>query len=49
VADRRSVDKALAALHAFRAETDSMWPDDERAINAAIAVLQKYGNRRRTY
>ena len=46
--DPRTVDRALAALYAFRAEEPGMWPDDERSIAAAIGVLQKYSKSRTT-
>jgi len=52
MADRRNIDRALAALHSFMADESGMWPDDERTIESAIAVLAKYrsaADKRRTY
>lgn len=45
----KPVAKAVAALATVRADDtyDRMWPDDQRAIDQAIAVLRRYEDRER--
>lgn len=40
--DKRTIRKALASLEAVRAEYDSMWDDDRRALDHAVTVLRRY-------
>lgn len=38
----RTVDRALAAPYAVKVDVIGMWDSDERAIDTAIDVLQRY-------
>jgi hypothetical protein len=41
VAKQRTLDKAIGAIYEVLAEGIGLYPDDEKTLRAAIAILQK--------